>query len=147
MFNVLLGYPSPEEEIEIVKRTTGINLYQVRQVFSREDIILYQELVRKIPVSDEVLKYAVNIVNKTRPESDGCPPFVKDYIRWGAGPRASQYLILASKAVSAIDGKYAASMDDVKSAVHAVLRHRLILNFNAEADNVRIDDLISRLLE
>ncbi|MCI0473468.1 MAG: MoxR family ATPase [Ignavibacteria bacterium] len=147
MFNVLLGYPSPEEEIEIVKRTTGISQYQVKQVFSREDIILYQDLVRKIPVSDEVLKYAVNLVNKTRPESEGCPAFVKDYIRWGAGPRASQYLILASKAVSAIDGKYAASMDDVKSAVHAVLRHRLILNFNAEADNVRIDDLISRLLE
>jgi len=147
MFNVLLGYPSPEEEIEIVKRTTGINQYQVKQVFSREDIIKFQDLVRKIPVSEEVLKYAVNIVNKTRPESHDCPVFVKDYIRWGAGPRASQYLILASKAVSAIDGKYTASMDDVKKAVHAVLRHRLILNFNAEADNVKIDDLISRLLE
>jgi MoxR-like ATPase len=147
MFNVLLGYPSADEEIEIVKRTTGINLYHVKQVFSREDIINYQDLVRKIPVSEEVLKYAVNIVNKTRPESPDCPAFVKDYIRWGAGPRASQYLILASKAVSAIDGRYASSMDDVKKAVHAVLRHRLILNFNAEADNVKIDDLISRLHE
>jgi MoxR-like ATPase len=147
MFNVLLGYPSPEEEIEIVKRTTGINQYQVKQVFSREDIIQYQDLVRKIPVSDEVLKYAVGIVNKTRPESEYCQAFAKDYIRWGAGPRASQYLILASKAVAAIEGRYASSMDDVKSAAYAVLRHRLILNFNAEADNVRIDDLISRLLE
>lgn len=147
MYNVWLGYPGAEDEVEIVKRTTGINDYKIKPVFTREEIIEFQELVRKVPVSDELLKYAVNIVNKTRPESATSPGFVKDYIRWGAGPRASQYLILGAKALAAIEGRYTPSKTDVMSVSESVLRHRLILNFNAEADSVNVNELIKRLIE
>lgn len=147
MYNVWLGYPSLTDEIEIVKRTTGISSYKVKPVFNREEIIDFQDLVRKVPVSDELTKYAVEVVNKTRPESSTSPKFVKDYIRWGAGPRASQYLILGAKALAAIDGRYTPSRKDVESVSESVLRHRLILNFNAEADSVKVNELIQRLIE
>ena len=147
MYNVWLGYPNESDEIEIVKRTTGINDYKVKPVFNRDEIIDFQNLVRKVPVSDELIKFAVDIVNKTRPESDASPKFVKDYIRWGAGPRASQYLILASKALAAIDGRFSPSKDDIIAVSESVLRHRLILNFNAEADSVNVNHLINRLFE
>ncbi|MFA7361832.1 MAG: MoxR family ATPase [Candidatus Kapaibacterium sp.] len=147
MYNVWLGYPSIDEEIEIVKRTTGVSHYKVKPVFYHEEIIDFQDLVRKVPVSDELMKYAVEVVNKTRPESVSSPKFVKDYIRWGAGPRASQYLILGAKALAAIEGRYTPSREDVKSVSDSVLRHRLILNFNAEADSVKVDELIKKLIE
>mgnify|MGYP001495142915 CR=1 FL=1 len=147
MYNVWLGYPSLTDEIEIVKRTTGISGYKIKPIFNREEINEFQDLVRKVPVSDELMKYAVEIVNKTRPESATSPKFVKDYIRWGAGPRASQYLILGAKALAAIDGRYTPSRKDVDSVSDSVLRHRLILNFNAEADSVKVDELIKRLIE
>ena len=115
MYNVWLGYPSLTDEIEIVKRTTGISGYKIKPIFNREEINEFQDLVRKVPVSDELMKYAVEIVNKTRPESATSPKFVKDYIRWGAGPRASQYLILGAKALAAIDGRYTPSRKDVDS--------------------------------
>lgn len=147
MYNVWLGYPSVNDEIEIVKRTTGVSQYNVKPVFHHEEIIDFQDLVRKVPVSDELMKYAVEVVNKTRPESASSPKFVKDYIRWGAGPRASQYLILGAKALAAIEGRYSPSREDVKSVSDSVLRHRLILNFNAEADSVKVDELIKKLIE
>ncbi len=147
MYNVWLGYPSVNDEIEIVKRTTGISQYNVKPVFHHEEILDFQDLVRKVPVSDELMKYAVEVVNKTRPESVSSPKFVKDYIRWGAGPRASQYLILGAKALAAIEGRYTPSREDVKSVSDSVLRHRLILNFNAEADSVKVDELIKKLIE
>ena len=147
MYNVWLGYPSVNDEIEIVKRTTGVGLHNVQPIFHREEIIDFQDLVRKVPVSDELMKYAVEVVNKTRPESPSSPQFVKDYIRWGAGPRASQYLILGAKALAAIEGRYTPSREDVKSVSDSVLRHRLILNFNAEADSVKVDELIKKLIE
>ena len=147
MYNVWLGYPSVNDEIEIVKRTTGVSQYNVKPVFHHEEIIDFQDLVRKVPVSDELMKYAVEVVNKTRPESDSSPKFVKDYIRWGAGPRASQYLILGAKALAAIEGRFSPSREDVKSVSDSVLRHRLILNFNAEADSVKVDELIKKLIE
>jgi len=147
MYNVWLGYPSVNDEIEIVKRTTGISQYNVKPVFHHEEILDFQDLVRKVPVSDELMKYAVEVVNKTRPESESSPKFVKDYIRWGAGPRASQYLILGAKALAAIEGRYTPSREDVKSVSDSVLRHRLILNFNAEADSVNVDELIKKLIE
>lgn len=146
MYNVWLGYPSVNDEIEIVKRTTGVGLNNVQPIFHREEIIDFQDLVRKVPVSDELMKYAVEVVNKTRPESPSSPQFVKDYIRWGAGPRASQYLILGAKALAAIEGRYTPSREDVKSVSDSVLRHRLILNFNAEADSVKVDELIKKLI-
>ena len=147
MYNVWLGYPGAEDEIEIVKRTSGINDASVKPVFLRDEIIKFQELVRKVPVSDELLKYAVDIVSKTRPESTTAPGFVKDYIRWGAGPRASQYLILGAKALAALEGRYTPSKSDIISVSDSVLRHRLILNFNAEADSVNVNELIKRLTE
>jgi MoxR-like ATPase len=147
MFNIWLGYPSEAEEIEIVKRTTGFITNEIKPVFNRDEIIEFQNLVRKVPVSDEVLKYAVEIVNKTRPEFTSSPKFIKDYVRWGAGPRASQYLILASKALAAIEGRYTPSKEDILTVSESVLRHRLILNFNAEADSVNVNDLVKRLFE
>lgn len=145
MFNINLGYPSKEEEIEIVKRTTGAVQNEIKPVFLKNEIIEFQELVRKVPVSDEVLAYTVDIVKKTRPESDDAPKFVKDYIRWGAGPRASQYLTLSAKALAAIEGRYTPSRDDIRLVAESVLRHRLILNFNAEADSVKVDEIIQRI--
>lgn len=145
MFNVNLGYPSKEEEVEIVKRTTGTAQGEIVPIFSRNEIIAFQELVRKVPVSDEVLTYIVEIVKKTRPESEDSPKFVKDYIRWGAGPRASQYLTLSVKALAAIEGRFTPSKDDIRLVAESVLRHRLILNFNAEADNVREEEIIKRI--
>lgn len=147
MYNIWLGYPSLTDEIEIVKRTTGISNYKVKPIFTREEILSFQELVRKVPVSDELTKYAVELVNKTRPDTTSSPKFVKDYVRWGAGPRASQYLILGAKALAAIDGRFTPSRSDVESVLDAVLRHRLILNFNAEADSVKVNELIQRLTE
>ena len=147
MFNIWLGYPSEKDEIEIVKRTTGFIKNEVKPVFNKEEIIEFQNLVRKVPVSEEVMKFGVEIVNKTRPESLSSPKFVKDYVRWGAGPRASQYLILASKALAAIEGRYTPSKDDIITVSESVLRHRLILNFNAEADSVNVNDLVKRLFE
>ncbi|MDD5363038.1 MAG: MoxR family ATPase [Ignavibacteria bacterium] len=147
MFNINLGYPTGEEEIEIVKRTTGIAQDTVKPVFSQKEIIEFQGLIRKVPASDEVLTYAVSIVKKTRPETADSPKFIKDYIRWGAGPRASQYLILSAKALAAIEGRYTPSRDDIKNVADAVLRHRLLLNFNAEADGVKIDEIINRIFE
>jgi MoxR-like ATPase len=145
MFNIWLGYPNETDEIEIVKRTTGFITNEIRPVFNKEEIIEFQNLVRKVPVSDEVMKFAVEIVNKTRPETVSSPKFVKDYVRWGAGPRASQYLILASKALAAIEGRYTPSKEDIITVAESVLRHRLILNFNAEADSVNVNDLVKRL--
>jgi MoxR-like ATPase len=147
MFNIWLGYPSEADEIEIVKRTTGFITNEIKPVFNKEEIIEFQNLVRKVPVSDEVMKYGVEIVNKTRPESKSAPKFVKDYVRWGAGPRASQYLILASKALAAIEGRFTPSKEDIITVSESVLRHRLILNFNAEADSVNVNDLVKRLFE
>lgn len=147
MFNVWLGYPNETEEIEIVKRTTGSAVNQINPVFNKQEIVEFQNLVRKVPVSDEVMKFGVDIVSKTRPDSSSSPKFVKDYIRWGAGPRASQYLILASKALAAIEGRYTPSKEDIIKVSESVLRHRLILNFNAEADSVNVNDLIKRLFE
>jgi MoxR-like ATPase len=147
MFNIWLGYPDESDEIEIVRRTTGFITNEISPVFNKEEIIEFQNLVRKVPVSDEVMKYGVEIVNKTRPESTSSPKFVKDYVRWGAGPRASQYLILASKALAAIEGRYTPSKDDIIRVSESVLRHRLILNFNAEADSVNVNELVKRLFE
>jgi MoxR-like ATPase len=147
MFNIWLGYPNETDEIEIVKRTTGFITNEIRPVFNKEEIIEFQNLVRKVPVSEEVMRFGVEIVNKTRPETVTSPKFVKDYVRWGAGPRASQYLILASKALAAIEGRYTPSKEDIITVAESVLRHRLILNFNAEADSVNVNDLVKRLFE
>lgn len=147
MFNILLDYTSFDDEIEIVRKTTSGYIPELSKVFSKEEIITFQELIRKIPVSDEVLNYTVKIVSKSRPGYNGSPNYIKDYINWGAGPRASQNLILGAKALTAIEGRFSPSTEDIIKVAGPVLRHRIILNFNAEADNVKTEEIISRLIE
>lgn len=146
MFNLWLDYPAEKEEEEIVKRTTSMYVMKVNKVFSRNEIIDFQELVRKVPVSQEVIEYIVNKVSLTRPANQSSPKTVKDYVSWGAGPRASQYLTLAAKAGCILDGRITPSVDDVIKYALPVLRHRVITNFNAEADNIKSADIIRTLI-
>lgn len=147
MFNIWIDYPSLTEEIEIVKSTTGAYAGQVQKILSREDILFYQDLVRRVPVSDAVVEYAVKLVNRTRPKSPEAPAFIRDWINWGAGPRASQYLILGAKARAILQGRYSPDIDDVRAIVKPVLRHRLVTSFNAEADGVSPLQIIEKLME
>ncbi|HQY20442.1 MAG TPA: AAA family ATPase [Ignavibacteria bacterium] len=147
MFNLWLEYTSFEDELEIVRRTTSMYRPKVGIVFSKDDIIEFQDLVRKVPVADEVIKYAVTLVAKTRPGNPDAPKIVNDYISWGAGPRASQYLILGAKTNCILNGRYSPDIDDVKKVALPVLRHRLITNFNAEADGLSIIKIIEELLK
>lgn len=145
MFNLWLDYPSEEEELQIVKTTTtGIDP-KIDITLTQNDIIEYQQLVRKIPVADNVIKYAVNLVRSTRPATSD-NQIVKDFISYGAGPRASQYLILGAKSKAALNGRFAPNIDDVKAVAFSVLRHRIVTNFNAEAENVSTTDIIAELI-
>ncbi len=146
MFNIRVDYPSRDEEIEIVRRTTGGDEAEPQVILKAEDIQTYQSLVRRIPVSDYVAEYAVRLVRATRPE-DGAPEFVKNYVAWGAGPRASQYTILGAKARAALRGEPTPTHDDIQAVAPVVLRHRIVTNFNAEAEGVSTDEVISRLLK
>lgn len=146
MFNLWLEYPEFNEELEIIKRTTSLYLPELKIIFSKDEIILFQDLVRKVPVADEVINYAVSLVAKTRPLNPNAPKIIKDYISWGAGPRASQYLILGAKTNCILDGRFSPNLDDIKKVAQPVLRHRLITNFNAEADGVSVISIIDSLL-
>lgn len=147
MFNLWLDYPSIDEEVEVINKTTSLYEPVLEKIFSKQEIIKYQNLVRKVPVSDEVIRYVVNVVTKSRPIHPTAPKFIKDYLSWGAGPRASQYLIIGAKALCILEGRFSPTIDDIKRISISVLRHRLILNFNAEADNVSVLDLINKLFE
>jgi MoxR-like ATPase len=147
MFNLWLNYPSPGEEMEIVKSTTSMYVPQLNHVLSREEILFYQDLVRKVPVADNVISYAVDLVGRTRPASPSAPQFIRDWLSWGAGPRASQYLILGAKARAILDGRHSPDIDDVRGIAGPVLRHRIIPNFNAEADGVTAIRIVEKLLE
>ncbi len=146
MFNVRVDYPTQEQEIDIVRRTTGGDEPDLQVVLKAEDILTYQSLVRRIPVSDFVAEYAVRLVRATRPD-DGAPEFIRNYVSWGAGPRASQFTILAAKARAALRGEPTPTQEDVRDVTPAVLRHRIVTNFNAEAEGVTTDQVISRLLQ
>jgi MoxR-like ATPase len=146
MFNLRVNYPSKDEERKIVGQTTSGASVQLEKVLDRAAIMEYQELIRRVPVADNVIDYAVDLVSKTRPDSDDSPEFIKNWIAWGAGPRASQYLILGAKTRAAMSGNPTPSIDDVKAVALPVLRHRVLSNFNAEADGVSIDDIIGKLL-
>ncbi len=146
MFNIWLDYPSFEEEIEIVRATTTEHKPVVNQILNGEQILEFQDLVRKIPVADNVIKYAVKLVTATRPEETELD-FIKDYISYGAGPRASQYLILGAKSRAAILGKFTPDIDDVKAVALPVLRHRIVTNFNAESESVSANEIVRRMLE
>jgi MoxR-like ATPase len=147
MFNVWIDYPSTDEEIQIVKSTTSSYSYELQKVLSSEEIVYFQNLVRKVPVADHIVQYAVHLVSKTRPKSELAPKFINDWISWGAGPRASQYLILGAKTRAILDGRFTPDLDDVKAVVKPVLRHRLVTNFNAEADGITTPDIIEQLLK
>lgn len=146
MFNIRVGYPSIEEEIEIVKRTTSGEVAALNKLMTREEIVYFQELVRKVPVPDNVVEYAVKLVNKTRVGTPHIAPGIKDLILWGAGPRASQNLILGAKAVALLKGKYSPDIAEVKEIATSVLRHRIVPSFTAEADGITADDIINKIL-
>lgn len=145
MFNLWLDYPSFEEEIKIVQTTTSEYEPKLSSVVTSAEIIEFQNLVRKVPVADNVIEFAVNIVNQTRPSNGKSQKFIKDWISWGAGPRASQYLILAAKTRAITTGKFTPNIDDVKFGMLPVLRHRIITNFSAEAEGVSSVDIIEKL--
>jgi MoxR-like ATPase len=146
MFNIWVDYPSYVEELAIVKATTADTKISLRKVLTGEEIIDYQELIRRIPVADNVLEYAVKLVGKTRVNNPGVPQITKDFITWGAGPRASQYLIVGAKCHAALQGRYSPDIDDVKAVSKAILRHRLVRNYRAEAEGYSMDRIIEELL-
>ena len=146
MFNLWLDYPSFEEEVAIVKATTSPYQPDLRHVLNAGEIVAFQELVRRVPVADNVIQFAVTMVNKTRPQSPEAPAFIKNWIRWGAGPRASQYLILGAKTRAILNGRHTPDIDDVKALAGPVLRHRLVTSFNAEAEGVSTVQIIDKLL-
>ena len=147
MFNIKIDYPDHEEEVAIVKSTTSGIDNELNIIIDRGDLLLYQDLVRRVPIADNVIEFAVDLVSKTRPQSDKAFTAVSDWIEWGAGPRASQYLVLGAKAKAVLDGRPAPEIDDIKAMARPVLRHRLITNFNAEAEGLSTDDILSILLE
>jgi MoxR-like ATPase len=146
MFNLWLEYPSFQEEIDIVKSTTSPYAPILRRVLGADEIIAFQELIRRVPVADTVVRYAVQLVARTRPKDEHSPQFIKDWLTWGAGPRASQYLILGAKTRAILSGRYNPDIDDVRSMAVPVLRHRIIPNFNAEADGVTAVSIVEKLL-
>jgi len=147
MFNLWLDYPSQDEEMEIVKSTTSMYAPTLGHILGRKEILFYQDLVRRVPVADNVIAYAVNVVMKTRPKHPAAPEFIRNWLSWGAGPRASQYLILAAKTRAILDGRFTPEIDDVRAVVGPVLRHRIVPNFNAEADGVSSIQIVERLLQ
>ncbi len=146
MFNVFIRYPSAAEEVEIVKSTTGASDVMLNKIIKRKELLEFQELVRNVPVAHNVIEYAVDIVGKTRPMSETAPQFSRDWLDWGAGPRASMFLVLGAKARAVLDGRTTPDISDVKSLVKPVLRHRIITNFNAEADGIKPDDVLDKLI-
>jgi len=146
MFSIYLDYPTFEEEVFVAKNTTNDEDVVVNPVFSRDDIIDYQHLIRRIPIADNVVEYAVKLATKTRPNQDNAPEIVKNYIDWGAGPRASQNLVLAAKGYAAIKGKYSPDIADVQAVAHGILHHRIVKNYKAEAEGITETQIINALM-
>ena len=146
MFNITLDYPNFNEELDIVKRTTSDKKVTLNKIMSSEEIISYQKLIRSIPINDSVLEYAVSLVTKTRPNSNSSDTVVNEFIEWGAGPRASQYIILASKCHCLINGKFTPDIEDVKAVAKPILRHRIVKNYKAESKGMTVDDIIEAIL-
>lgn len=146
MFAVKLDYPSFEEEVQVVKQTTAAHSVQVSPLFTAQEIIDYQQLIRRIPVADNVIEYAVSLVNKTRPKTTMTSDYVNTYLDWGAGPRASQNLIVGAKAHAVFNGKFSPDIEDVKAVAIGILRHRIIKNYKAEAEGISEEDIIQKLM-
>ena len=145
MFNIPLDYPSYAEELEVVRQTTTTTVADLKHIVTGKQIMEFQQLIRKIPVSDNVLEYAVGMATKTRPNTDRATQMVNEYISWGAGPRASQYLVLGAKCHAAINGKYSPDIEDVRAIASYVLRHRIVRNFKAEAEGINEEKVIESL--
>jgi MoxR-like ATPase len=147
MFNILLNYPSFADEVTVVKNTTADVLPKINKVVSAEEIVSFQHLVRRVPVPDNVVEYAVGLVSKTRPKTAQAAPMATEFLEWGAGPRASQYLILGAKCNALFNGKYSPDIEDVQAIATPVLRHRIVRNFKAEAEGITVDNLIEKLMQ
>lgn len=146
MFAIELKYPSKSEEMQVVKNTTSDHVSQVNALFNASEILEVQHLVRRIPVPDNVIDYAVTLASATRPKEENSSDFVKQYLDWGAGPRASQNLILGAKANAAVSGKFSPDIEDVQAVAHGILRHRIIKNYKAEAEGISEEDIINKLM-
>jgi len=146
MFNLWLDYPLADEEVQIVKSTTSLHVPEPRHVLTGSQIEAFQDLVRRVPVADNVLEYAVRLVRASRPRTTQAPKFVEDWVRWGAGPRASQYLILGAKTRALLSGRHTPDIDDVRALAGPTMRHRMVTNFNAEADGVTAIEIVERLV-
>jgi len=147
MFNIQVQYPDEEEEFRIVEMTTATHTAEVERVLSATDILEMQDIVRKVPVAPYVIRYAMKFTRLTRKDQGQVPDFIKDYVTWGAGPRASQYLVLGAKARAVLHGRYYVSCEDIRAVAAPVLRHRIITNFNAEAEGIKPDEIVRRLTE
>ncbi len=145
MFAIKLDYPSFEEEVQVVKSTTTDSKVEINPLFTSEEIIEYQNLIRRVPVTDNVIEYAVTLVSRTRPNNPKAIDFVKNYIDWGAGPRASQSLILAAKTHAVINGKFSPDIEDVQAVAFGILRHRIVKNYKADAEGITEEDIIKKL--
>ena len=146
MFNIWVDYPSFQEELAVVKSTTGGVEAAVQPVMGQEEILAYQALVRRIPVPDNVMEYAVKLATRTRPGRDGAPAVVQDHISWGAGPRASQYLVIGAKCHAMVRGRFSPDIEDVQAVAEPILRHRLVRNYKAEAEGVTVERIIREIL-
>ncbi len=146
MFKVLVDYPSESEEFDIVKKTTAKQDIQMERSLNAKEVMALQDAVRRVPCADQVIRYAMMLVRSTRVEKGDVPDFVREWVAWGAGPRASQNLVLAGKARALLKGRYYVSTEDIRAVAHPVLRHRILTNFNAESEGVRTDDIVDRLI-
>lgn len=147
MFSLFIDYLPRDQEVTVVNQTTGSKVEDIEKCMDGEELLLYQSMVRKIPVAEPILRYAVSLVNRSRPQFESSPDFIKEYVNWGASLRASHYLILGAKARAALDGRPHVSIEDVRSVAMPVLRHRIITNFHAESEGIKPETIVERLLE
>jgi MoxR-like ATPase len=147
MFNIWLDYPSYDEELNVVKRTTAGGKTKLQNVLTADEIMSFQELIRKIPVADNVFEYAVKLASSTRPDTANAGKNVNEYVNWGAGPRASQYLIIGAKTHAAVNGKFSPDIEDVRAVAGPILRHRIVRNYKAEAEGINVEDIIEGLIK
>jgi MoxR-like ATPase len=145
MFNIWVDYPSFSEEVDIVKSTTGNKSVQLKSILNGEEITYFQNLIRKIPVNDNVIEYAVRLASKTRPNNDNATEVTKNFLSWGAGPRASQYLIIGAKCHAALSGKFSPDIEDVQAVALPILRHRIVRNYKAEAEGYTVEKIVKSL--
>ena len=147
MFNLKIDYPTTSEEIEIVQSTTASVPLELGKVMSIREILSYQDLVLRVPIAENVIEFAVNLVSATRSKNEFSPDFIRQWVDWGAGPRASQYLVLGAKAKALLDGRPTPDISDIRELTLPVLRHRVLPNFNAEAEGMKVDDILNQLLD